>query len=80
MRDVVFYAASLGACIAIFYVTILVAVDGGVRLVEPNPYIIWGEVAAMAALVGYGSAHLIGKVRQMGLRLRWEAEKRRFYK
>jgi hypothetical protein len=80
IRDLVFYAASYAAVLATACITVKVAVDGGAVLVEPNPIIIWGEVAACVVLLGYGAFHLYRKVKETGLKMRWEAEKKRFYK
>ena len=56
-------AALLGVLFPVNYLCYLIIVQGYAHLVEPNPIIIWFEVAIMGALTILTIAKLLGEMK-----------------
>lgn len=53
MRWDILCGMSLGTAISLLVITVLIRINGSVTFVEPWPWILYGEMPLLSAIIGY---------------------------
>jgi len=53
MRYIIAYALLIGFTVYALWLLFSIAINNEITLIEPNKYILWGEIGAMFAIIGW---------------------------